>query len=332
MKKVTLLLALFAMIFTASAFNNAASAADPLEIMVSYPNQPGEPVDQAINYWAQILKEESNGEIILTPFPSGQLGAQEDVRAQAQMGAPIITTSSYGSLADLVPDLGVVNAPYVGTSVEQKMKLIKTKKFVDLLSQLDPKGIHVICPDSYYGTRQLMANVKAQKPEDMNGIKIRVQNTKIAGFWAKSVGAVPTPMPLSEAYTAISQGIVEGIENPPGTLEGGKFYEQLKYLIMTNHDIHLAPWVMGSAFWESLTPKQQELLTSTAAKMSKFATKIVEGTEQDYIDKMAAQGVEVVEVDVQPYVENALKVMKGNFPEWTPNLYEDTLNSLSEMK
>ena len=332
MKKVTLLLALFAMIFTASAFNNAASAADPLEIMVSYPNQPGEPVDQAINYWAQILKEESNGEIILTPFPSGQLGAQEDVRAQAQMGAPIITTSSYGSLADLVPDLGVVNAPYVGTSVEQKMKLIKTKKFVDLLSQLDPKGIHVICPDSYYGTRQLMANVKAQKPEDMNGIKIRVQNTKIAGYWAQSVGAVPTPMPLSEAYTAISQGIVEGIENPPGTLEGGKFYEQLKYLIMTNHDIHLAPWVMGSAFWESLTPKQQELLTSTAAKMSKFATKIVEGTEQDYIDKMAAQGVEVVEVDVQPYVENALKVMKGNFPEWTPNLYEDTLNSLSEMK
>lgn len=332
MRKVTLLLALFAMIFTASAFDNAASATDPLEIMVSYPNQPGEPVDQAINYWAQILKEESNGEIILTPFPSGQLGAQEDVRAQAQMGAPIITTSSYGSLADLVPDLGVVNAPYVGTSVEQKMKLIKTKKFVDLLSQLDPKGIHVICPDSYYGTRQLMANVKAQKPEDMNGIKIRVQNTKIAGYWAQSVGAVPTPMPLSEAYTAISQGIVEGIENPPGTLEGGKFYEQLKYLIMTNHDIHLAPWVMGSAFWESLTPKQQELLTSTAAKMSKFATKIVEGTEQDYIDKMAAQGVEVVEVDVQPYVENALKVMKGNFPEWTPNLYEDTLNSLSEMK
>ncbi len=332
MKKVTMFLALFALLFTVTAFDNNASAADPIEIMVSYPNQPGEPVDKAIKYWAKILKEESNGEMIITPFPSGQLGAQEDVRAQAKMGAPIITTSSYGSLADLIPDLGVINAPYVGTSVEQKMKLIKSKKFVELINKLDDKGVHVICPDSYYGTRQLMANVKAQKPADMNGVKIRVQNTKIAGYWAKSVGAVPTPMPLSEAYTAISQGIVDGIENPAGTLAGGKFYEQLKYLILTNHDIHLAPWVMGTAFWKTLTPKQQEILASTADKMSKYTTDLVRSTEQEYIDQMVGEGVEVVEVDVQPYIENALKVMKGNFPEWTPNLYEDTLQSLKDMK
>ncbi len=57
----------------------------------------------------------------------------------------------------------------------------------------------------------------------MNGKKIRVQNAKIANYWAKSIGAIPTPMALSEAYTAMSQGIVSGIENPPGTLYGGKF-------------------------------------------------------------------------------------------------------------
>ena len=62
--------------------------------------------------------------------------------------------------------------------------------------------------------------------------------------------------------------------------------------------------------------------------MAQFATKLIKGTEQDYIDRMVAEGVEVVEVEVGPYMQNALEVMKGQFPEWTAGLDEETLNSL----
>lgn len=302
--------------------------AKSLEIMVAYGNQPGEPVDQAVTYWAKILKEKSGGSITLSQFPSSQLGDEATVQQQAKMGANIITISSYGSLADLVPDLGVINAPYVGTSVEQKVELVHSKKFVDLISKLDEKGYHAIVTDFYYGTRQLLSKTKATSPADMNGKKIRVQNAKIANYWALSVGATPTPMALSEAYTSMSQGIVSGIENPPGTLYGGKFFEQAKYLVLTNHDVHMAPWVMGTAFWKSLSPEQQKLITETGMEMSKYASDLIKGTEQDYIDKMVAEGAVVVKVDVGPYLDNALKVMDGQFPEWTPGLYEDTLNGL----
>ncbi len=303
-------------------------SAKTLEIMVAYGNQPGEPVDQAVTYWAKILKEKSNGSIVLKQFPSSQLGDEATVQQQAKMGANIITIASYGSLADLVPDLGVINAPYVGTTVEQKVKLVHSPKMKALIGQLDDKGYHAIITDFYYGTRQLLSKKKATKPADMNGIKIRVQNAKIANYWAKSVGATPTPLALSEAYTAMSQGIVSGIENPAGTLYGGKFYEQAKYLILTNHDVHMAPWVMGTAFWKNLSADQQKLIEETGMEMSAYATKLIKGTEQDYVDKMVAEGAEVVEVEVGPYLENALKVMKGEFPEWTDGLYEETLNSL----
>jgi tripartite ATP-independent transporter DctP family solute receptor len=305
-----------------------AHAKKSLEIMVSYSNQPGEPVDQAVTYWAKILKEKSNGAIVIKQFPSGQLGGQETVQQQAKMGANIIAISDYGSLADLVADLGVINAPYVGSSVEQKVEMIHSKKFSDLISQLDAKGYHAIVTDFYYGTRQLLSKTKATKPSEMNGQKIRVQNVKIANYWARSIGAVPTPMALSEAYTAMSQGIVSGIENPPGTLYGGKFYEQAKYLMLTNHDIHMTPWVMGTAFWTTLSDDQKKLITETGMEMSKYATKLIKGTEQEYVDKMVAEGVEVVKVDVAPYLKNAKKVMAGEFPEWTEGLYEGTLESL----
>lgn len=305
-----------------------AQAAKTLEIMVAYSNQPGEPVDQAVSYWAELLKKESNGTITLKQFPSGQLGGEVVVQQQAKMGAPIISIASYGSLADLEPDLGVINAPYVGTTVEQKVNLVRSEKFTTLIAKLNPKGFHVVIPDFYYGTRQLLSKYKATKPADMNGKKIRVQNAKIANYWAKSVGAVPTPMALSEAYTAMSQGIVSGIENPPGTLYGGKFYEQAKYLILTNHDVHMTPWIVGTAFWTSLTDKQRDLISSTGQKMSEYGSKLIKGTEQEYIDKLVAGGAEVITVDVAPYVANAKKVMKGAFPEWTEGLYEDTMNSL----
>ncbi len=325
MKKITLLIAIISLAISIGALAKPAIAADEVEIMVSYPNQPGEPIDLAMKYWAKILKEKSNGKMTMKTFPSGQLGGQEDVRAQAQMGAPIITATSYGSLADLVPDLGVINAPYVGISIDQKLKFINSPEIKKLIGKLDEKGVHNILPDMYYGTRQLMTDKKVSSPEEMNGVKIRVQNTKIAGYWAKAVGAVPTPMPLSEAYTAITQGIVEGIENPPGTLYGGKFYEPLKYLILTKHTIFIHPWVIGTAFYNTLTPEQQELLNETARETSAYATKLIKGTEQDYINKIAAEGVEIVEVDLAPYQQNARKVMKGNFPEWSDNLYENTL-------
>ncbi len=309
-----------------SAWNNAS--AETLEIMVAYGNQPGEPVDKAVHYWSKILKERSDGKIVLKPFPSSQLGDEVNVQEQAKMGANIITIASYGSLADLVPDLGVINAPYVGTSVEQKVDLVHSKKFSDLISKLDKKGFHVIVSNFYYGTRQLLSKTKATTPAEMKGNKIRVQNAKIANYWALSVGATPTPMSLSEAYTAMSQGIVSGIENPPGTLYGGKFFEQAKYLILTNHDVHMTPWIMGTAFWNQLSKSQKKIVTETGIEMSKYASKLIKGTEQEYIDKMVSEGVVVVKVDLAPYLDNALKVMRGQFPEWTDGLYESTLKSL----
>lgn len=329
MKKiVTALLIGFVVMSAAASGGSETTDQEVLEIAVSYSNQPGEPVDEAIRYWAELVAERSNGTIVLTPFPSGQLGGQETVQQQAQLGAAIIAISDYGSLADLVPDLGVINAPYVGTSVDQKLDLLQTDRFQGLIGQLDGSGYHVLVDDFYYGTRQLLTNRPVTTPVEMNGVRIRVQNLKIANYWALSVGAVPTPMPLSEAYTAMSQGIVEGIENPPATLYGGKFHEQAGYLILTNHDVHMTPWVVGTTFWNTLSAEQQEILTSTGSQMSAYATELITSSEREYIDLLAAEGVAVIEVDTAPYVANALAVMEGNFPEWTDGLYEDTLASL----
>ncbi|XAW87375.1 TRAP transporter substrate-binding protein DctP [Vibrio sp. CDRSL-10 TSBA] len=156
-----------------------ATANAATEIKVAYGNQPGEPIDQAMHYWANLVEKESNGEITMQLFPSSQLGSETEVLEQARFGANIITISSYGYLMDMVPDLGVVNAPYLTQSFEKKSKLLNSEWFKEQSSKLDDQGLHIVVPDVVYGTRHLLSKQKVTKPEDLNGTKVRVQHSRL---------------------------------------------------------------------------------------------------------------------------------------------------------
>lgn len=159
------------------------------EIMIAYGNQPGEPIDKAMHFWADKVKEASNGEIVFKLFPSSQLGSETEVLEQAKFGANIITISDYGALMDVVPDLGVINAPYISQSFEKKSKLLHSDWFKELSGKLDQHGIHIIVPDVIYGTRHLLTKKAVTKPEDLKGMKVRVQHSRLFLQTIKAMGA-----------------------------------------------------------------------------------------------------------------------------------------------
>ena len=227
------------------------------EIMVAYGNQPGEPIDKAMHFWADKVKEKSKGDIVFKLFPSSQLGSETEVMEQAKFGANIITISDYGALMDLVPDLGVINAPYISQSFEKKSKLLHSDWFKELSDKLDQHQLHIIVPDVIYGTRHLLTKKPITQPENLKGVKVRVQHSRLFLQTIKAMGGVPTPMSLADVYPALSEGMIDGLENPTAVLFGGKFFEVAKNLNLTAHTKHMSPFVAGTAFWNSLTPEQK---------------------------------------------------------------------------
>jgi TRAP-type C4-dicarboxylate transport system substrate-binding protein len=108
---------------TAAVLALGIAAADAKTVInVAYENNPGEPVDKVIHYWADLLKEKSKGEIELVLFPSSQLGSKKDVTEQAMMGVNVITITDVGYLQDYDPDLGILFGPYL---TENPQKLFK---------------------------------------------------------------------------------------------------------------------------------------------------------------------------------------------------------------
>ncbi|AAU37133.1 C4-dicarboxylate TRAP transporter substrate-binding protein [[Mannheimia] succiniciproducens] len=300
------------------------------EIMVAYGNQPGEPIDKAMHFWADKVKEKSNGDIVFKLFPSSQLGSETEVMEQAKFGSNIITISDYGALMDIVPDLGVINAPYISQSFEKKSKLLQSDWFKDLSAKLDQNDIHIIVPDVVYGTRHLLTKKRVTKPADLKGVKVRVQHSRLFLETIKAMGGVPTPMSLSDVYPGLSEGIIDGLENPAVVLFGGKFYEVAKNLSLTAHTKHMSPFVAGTAFWNTLTPEQQQIIVDTSREMVVYGAGLINEAEKDALDKLKAAGVTINEVDLPVFEQSVGGVISNGFPEWSPNLYKNVQEKLEQ--
>jgi len=301
------------------------------EIMLAYGNQPGEPIDLAMHYWADQVKERSNGEIVFQLFPSSQLGSETEVLEQAKFGANIIAIASYGYLMDTVPDFGIVNAPYITQSFEKKSKLMQTDWFKGLEGQLADKGLQMVVPDVVYGTRHLLSKKKVETPADLKGVKVRVQHSRSMVATVKAMGGVPTPMSLADVYPGLSQGVIDGVENPAVVLYGGKFHEVAKHLSLTGHIKMLSPFVAGTGYWNQLSEEERQIITETSRDMVRYGAKLIDELEKEAFANLKAEGVVVNEVDVKAFSDAVGEVIQDSFPEWSPNLYKDTQAKLEKL-
>ena len=295
--------------------------AKPLSIKVAYENNPGEPLDVVMRYWAEILNKKSNGEITLVLYPSSQLGSKQDVTEQAMMGMNVITLTDVAFLADYEPDLGILFGPYLTDDPQKLFKIYESDWFRQKNEDLKKKGIHVVMNNYLYGTRQIISKKPIRKVEDLAGMKIRVPNNVMQIKAIQAMGATPTPMPLGEVYPALTQGVIDGVENPISVLQGQKLFEQAKYLSMVNYLTNTSVWIGGEAFFSTLSPEQLELIHSPGYEAGLYSQKLTIERDAEMLKSMEAEGVEVIYPDTEAFRQKAREVYT-QFPEWTPGLYE----------
>jgi TRAP-type transport system periplasmic protein len=300
----------------------ASTAQAETVIRIAYGNQPGEPVDVAVNQWAEWASEASNGELDLRPFPASQLGSETEVMEQARFGSAIIAITAYSNFLDSVPDLAVLDAPYLGEDFESKLKVFESEWFADQLEQVQASGYHIVIPNTIYGVRHLLSRNPVGHPDDLDGVRIRVQNSQMYVEAIRSMGATPTPMSLGDVYPALAQGMVDGVENPAAVLHGGKFHEVVKHLNLTAHMHTVAPFVTGQAFWDQLSEEHQQILTETGQQMAEYLGELVAAESEEALERLRSEGVEVHEVDTQPFRERAAEHIPTAFPQWSDGLYE----------
>lgn len=327
--RLTKVLAVFCFICSVLGIYTGNANAKPVVVNVAYENNPGEPIDIALKKWVELARERSNGQLELKLYPSSQLGAKKDIMEQMSMGLNVITIADAGFLADYVPDFGILVGPYLAPSKEKLYELVETDWYKGLGKQLEQKGLHLIASNWLYGTRHMVTKKPVRTPEDLQGMKIRVPNNRIQIAAIKAMGGTPTPMPLGEVYSALTQGVIDGAENPLSVLYGQKLHEPAQYLDMVGYLDMLIVWIGGQSFIETMPPDLVKIFEETGKEIGVFTHTLMAEKDNEILEKMKAEGVTVIEPDRDAFRKLAVDVY-DQFPEWTPGLFEKIQSLMNE--
>ena len=274
----------------------SASKDGKVVIQVGYENNPGEPFDKGVNKWKELLEQKSNGTMTIETYPSSQLGSKNDLIDQMIAGQPVVTLADGAFYADRgVKDFGIVFGPFLFDNWDECWKLVKSQWYADKSKELESKGLKILGSNWVYGARHTLTTKPVNTVEDLKGLKIRVPNNAIQVKGFEVLGAVPTPMPLGDTYTALQQGTIDGVENPLPGLYNGKFQEVAKYLILDGHVKNFTTLVCGSQFFNSLTPEQQKLLIETCEEAGLYNNEQQAASEKEVLEKFRSEGVTIVE-------------------------------------
>lgn len=300
-------------------------------IKIAYGNQPGEPVDIAAREWARMARERSGGRVVLQLFPSNQLGTQKDVTEQAMMGGNVFQITDPSFLMDLVPDMGILAGPFLCDSYDELLHLTGTAWWKELEEDLRRRGIRIVVGNWVYGTRHTLAKRPVHIPEDFRGMKIRCPNADMMIRAVEGMGATPAPMAFGDLYPALSQGVVDGAENPLPVLYGAKLHEPAKYCSLTGHILMVSEFVGGERFVSSLPNDVQHLLAETGREAGLFMNDLIVKAEAETVNKLRAEGVIFNEVDKAAF-KRASRSVYDRFPSWTPGLYDRVQGLLREYR
>lgn len=280
--------------------------------------------DPVYAYWedfAQRIETKSDGTLKIKIYSNEALGNTEDMIQAVAHGAPILQDSDPSYLADYVPDYGIFMAPYLFKKPGDITKVWESDIAQKMADELHDKGLRIVTM-VYFGTRNLMCDAPVHNRSDTADLKIRNAPTRMWNWVGTVLGGITVNTAWSEVYTALSEGLANCVESPSNVVYAMRFQEVLDYYILTQHLIAPTSIVMSQDIYESLPSKAQQALDEVGHSYPAVRTKQIKNLENEYLQKLADAGVTIIRnVDKSGFMEKA-KHVGEQFPEWSPNLYQ----------
>ncbi|MCL4169612.1 UNVERIFIED_CONTAM: hypothetical protein GTU68_011598, partial [Idotea baltica] len=215
-------------------------------------------------YMADELERRSGGKLKIQIYPSGQLGSERQCLELLQIGSLDMTKVSAAPLENFSPKTKVLSLPYIFRDEDHAWKVFAGDIGKELLVGAEKYWLRGLC---FYdaGSRSFYTKDRPiRTPDDLKGLKIRVQNSQTALQMVSTLGGSPTPISFGELYTALQQGVVDGAENNAPSLYTSRHYEVCKYYSIDEHAMVPDVLLIGTNTWNRLSEQEQTWLQEAA--------------------------------------------------------------------
>ncbi|CAN7167243.1 MULTISPECIES: TRAP transporter substrate-binding protein [unclassified Variovorax] len=249
--------------------------------------------------FAEMVASKSGGKLNVKLYGSGTLGGEAVVASAMQGGTIEMSMMGPGLLTGMDKEFGVFDTPFLFDSFKEVDAALDGPVGKKLLDKLPAKGLVGL---SYWdhGFR-ILTNSKRPiaKLEDIQGLKIRVQQIPVFIESFNAMGANAVPMPFPELYSALEQKAVDGQENPFISVEVTKFYEVQKYASTTRHAYSPLLVLMSKKFWDQLSADERKVLTDAANEVKSYERQVSRELDAKALDTLKSRGMVITEVSAQ---------------------------------
>lgn len=251
--------------------------------------------------FCETLKAETAGRYVCQQFPNATLGNEREMAESVQIGALDVAYISSGTVGNFVPEMRVVDIPFLFRDYDHARKVMDGPVGQGLLEAFPEKGLIALAWGEN-GFRHLTNNAKPiNQPSDLSGLKLRTMENKIHIDSFRALGALPTPMAWPEVYTALQQGTIDGQENPLAILLTAKMWQVQKYLSLTSHVYSPTLLLASPTLWESMSKEDQQALKKAGQAAAKAQRDRVDQDDAAAVALLEKEGMTVSRPDSKPF-------------------------------
>jgi tripartite ATP-independent transporter DctP family solute receptor len=263
--------------------------------------------------FTQLVRERTGGRVAIQIHHSRQLGDERQVVEGLQLGTVHLTVSSTGPLGGFVPEMNVLDLPFLFRDAAHAYKVLDGEIGRGLLDKFEAVGIKGL---AFWenGFRHITTGKKLiERPADLKGLKIRVMENRVHQAAFRQLGADATPMAWGEVFTSLQQGLLDAQENPIPIVSTFKLYEVQKYLSLTGHVYSPAPVLVSKKTWDRMPSDIQKIMLDTAMEVAQVQRQLSRGQEQKQLGELRAKGMTVVESPDRAAFREAMKPVFEQF-------------------
>jgi tripartite ATP-independent transporter DctP family solute receptor len=282
----------------------AVLRAAPLRMRLAHGLPTGHPVHAAMQYFADTARERSLGEIDIALFADGQLGQEVDLLSQVRAGKLDFLKVSASILEHLHPAYGVLNLPFSMRDRAHWLAVTTGPVGGDILASTAAVGLVGL---TYYdaGTRSFYGSRPIRHPDDLKGLKIRIQASATMQRLLQLFGAEGIRLDWSNIYVALKSGVVDGAENSVAALLVGRHREVVTHYSFDEHTRIPDVLLVGTDRLKGMTPQQQQIIRDAATasyhRMNELWTAFEAATQL----QVAQYGITFLHPDRAPFIAKA---------------------------
>lgn len=269
---------------------DSAAQEEPIIIKFSHVVAVNTPKGKGADYFKTLVEERTNGRVKVEVYPNSSLFSDGEEMEALQLGSVQMLAPSVSKFGPIgVPEFEVFDLPYIFENYAELHKVCSGAVGQLLFEKLGSKGVTGL---AYWdnGFKDMSANKPLRRPEDMKGLKTRIQSSKVLDSQMRALGAAPQVMALTEVYQALQTGVVDSSENPPSNFYTQKLFEVQRYLTLTNHGVIEYAVIVNKKFWDRLPSDIRRTLEVAMMDTTKYANEIAKQENDDALASIRASG------------------------------------------